>query len=129
MACKGIELAVGQIWLTRGGEKVEITGNDGHDTYPWDTECGSLTNDGENVGPGSPSTWDLDKIIFNPQSLEGKYTVEEVLDGAVTVGLWQWDGDGPEEKTATYKSIEDKIKEKQDPEYAKYLELKAKFEK
>lgn len=47
MAVNGINLAINQRWLTRGGEEVEVIYNDGHGSYPWDLfNGGSVTDEG-----------------------------------------------------------------------------------
>lgn len=48
MAVNGIELAVGQKWKNREGQEVEVIGNDGDWTYPWDLSNGfCVTNQGQ----------------------------------------------------------------------------------
>lgn len=47
MAVNNIPLAIGQRWKTRDGRELEIIGNDGHSTYPWDLSNGfCVTNQG-----------------------------------------------------------------------------------
>ena len=48
MAINGIELAVGQKWKTRGGQEVEVIGDDGDWIYPCDLSNGHcVTNQGQ----------------------------------------------------------------------------------
>ena len=63
MAVNGIEIQVGQKWRTRDGRIAEITGNDGHDEWPWDHTLGSCGDDGFEYDAGDESDCDLIELI------------------------------------------------------------------
>ena len=64
MSVNGINLAIGQKWLTRDGQEVEIVGNDDHSIFPWDlSNGGSVTDKGYDEGMEFPSPDDLITLL------------------------------------------------------------------
>lgn len=62
MAVNGIEIAIGQRWKTRDGGEVELVGNDGHSTYPWDLSNGfCVTNQG--------TVWEFQEDVYDLTTL------------------------------------------------------------
>ncbi len=134
MAVNGIELEVGQVWLTVDDRKVTITyGPMPNLSYPWEISYGDncndyITDDGyidkEDEGPYLKTLVGIVDNTEKQTSSEKKYTVREVTE-AVEKITYYCPFDGWEEVN---KKVEKFLELKDDPEYHKYLELKAKYE-
>lgn len=118
------EFKVGQKWKTRGGDTIiEIVSIDGEDDYPINDMDGySWTLDGYFYA-GGMNGFDLVELIEDVPSEEkqdNKYSVEEVIDALYKIGGYRY--------FSYISEIEEHLSKTKDPEYQKYLELKAKFE-
>lgn len=134
MAVNGIELEVGQVWMTYDGSEVTIISKKKYDSnYPWEISGGVvwneyITDDGyiyeEDDGPYLETLISFGDNTEKQTSSEKKYTVREVTE-AVEKITYYCPFDGWEEVN---KKVEKFLELKDDPEYHKYLELKAKYE-
>ena len=117
------EFKAGQKWKNRCGDIIEIAFVDnskyytvtGTDGYTWNLEGLGLI--------GEESNFDLVELIEDVSSEEkqdNKHTVAEVVDA-----LYRIIGDN---YSCYIPDIEEYLSKTKDPEYQKYLELKAKFE-
>lgn len=114
MAVNGVEIKVGQKWKTRGGEIVEVLGNDGHSIWPWDlSNDASVTDEGFEQDNDEPTMYDIVELV---KDIEPKYTVDEFFDALQNAS------------SSTRSDIEKYLMRKSDPEYEEYVRLKAKFE-
>lgn len=70
MAVNGIEIEVGQVWRTRGGQLANVVDNDLHPLWPWDirivddrVDTRSVTNDGFEMNKDDKGENDLVELV------------------------------------------------------------------
>lgn len=117
------DFKVGQKWKTRVGDIIEIYSVDDAEQYPvTDTDGFTWSLDGSYM-IGTEGALDLVELIEDVSSedkQDNKYSVEEVIKALRTIV-----GDS---YYMYISEIEEHLSKTKDPEYQKYLELKAKFE-
>lgn len=123
MAVNGVELKIGQRWVTHSGT-IGTLRLSSHTTYPWllDLDDGtgsySYTNNGRFDIEGYTTYLDLKEIIEDCHNSSSSYSIEEISAAFNALGWF----------TNKICLLEDKLRELKDPEYAEYLRLKNKFE-
>ena len=138
MPVKGIDLKEGQIWEDNVPIQRTIKRNpSGSVDFPWigeNTEGGgynTLTNDGRFNGVDY-SYYDLNKLIYNPESEENSADKKEEVKEEPRYNLQDikeaWDASGWVVATSSWNTFQENITKINSPEYKEYLRLKAIYE-
>lgn len=125
------EFKVGQEWRTRDGDIIQIEVLDSKEVstvYPIKSTGGQYwTEKGYYYYDEGEHACDLVELIERVASEDkestNKYSVEEVI-----TALYKISGDSFSSYEQDVQDVEEYLFKAQDPEYQKYLELKAKFE-
>ena len=121
MAVNGVELKIGQRWMTASGDVGILLKTEGK-YYPWalDLEGGSgaytYSEDGQYDTAGEHPELNLNTLLGDSATESDKYSLEEI---SVAFTALDW---------CNLHMLEHKLQELKDPEYIEYLRLKNKFD-